>query len=69
MAVDIEHELIGQRTRKALAAKKKNGVKQGRPGGAGRSRLDKYRPEIEALLTNGSTQSLLLNAIARKKQT
>ena len=37
-------------------AKKKQGVKLGRPKGAGKSKLDPYRPEIEALLKNGSTQ-------------
>jgi hypothetical protein len=28
----------------------------GRPKGPGKSKLDTYRPEIEALMANGSTQ-------------
>ena len=53
MAAEIEHDLISQRTKEALAAKKKAGIKLGRPTGSGKSKLDKHRPEIEALLQNG----------------
>lgn len=56
MAAEIERDLISQRTREALAAKKRAGIKLGRPKGSGKSKLDKYRPEIEALLETGSTQ-------------
>ncbi len=59
MAAEIERDLISQRTKEALAAKKKAGVKLGRPTGVGKSRLDQHRPEIEALLTNGSTQKFI----------
>jgi DNA invertase Pin-like site-specific DNA recombinase len=59
MAAEIERDLISQRTREALLAKKKAGVKLGRPPGVGKSKLDKYRPEIEALLANGSTQKFI----------
>ena len=59
MASEIERELISQRTKEALLAKKKAGVKLGRPRGVGKSKLDKFRPEIEALLANGSTQKFI----------
>lgn len=59
MAAEIERDLISQRTKEALAARKKAGVTLGRPKGVGKSKLDAYRPEIEALLTNGSTQAFI----------
>lgn len=61
MAAEIERDLISQRTREALAAKKKAGMKLGRPKGSGKSKLDPYRPEIEALLAQGSTQKYIAN--------
>ena len=42
-----------------------HGMKLGRPKGPGKSKLDKVRQEIEALLANGSTQKF----IARRYQT
>lgn len=65
MAAEIERDLISQRTKEALAARKKAGIKLGRPRGVGKSKLDQYRPEIEALLNNGSTQKF----IAKRYQT
>lgn len=59
MAAEIERDLISQRTKEALAARKKMGVTLGRPRGVGKSKLDPYRPEIEALLANGSTQKFI----------
>jgi len=56
MAAEIERELISSRTKEALRARKASGMKLGRPKGPGKSRLDAYKPEIEALLKNGSTQ-------------
>lgn len=59
MAAEIERDLISQRTKEALRYKKEQGIKLGRPLGPGKSKLDQYRPEIEALLTNGSTQKFI----------
>lgn len=59
MASEIERDLISKRTREALQVKKQNGIKLGRPKGVGKSKLDAYRVEIEALLKNGSTQKFI----------
>jgi len=61
MAAEIEHDLISQRTKEALRARKAKGMKLGRPKGPGKSKLDKFQPEIEALLANGSTQKFIAN--------
>src|SRR5499426_4125199 len=53
MAAEIERELISQRTKEALRVKKATGDTLGRPRGPGKSKLDQYQPEIEALLANG----------------
>jgi DNA invertase Pin-like site-specific DNA recombinase len=65
MAAEIERDLILQRTKEALRFKKAHGMKFGRPTGLGKSKRDPYRPEIESLLANGSTQKF----IARRYQT
>ena len=59
MAAEIERDLISKRTKEALVAKKANGIRLGRPKGVGKSKLDQYRPEIEALISNGSTQTFI----------
>lgn len=59
MAAEIERDLISQRTKEALAARRKAGKPLGRPKGTGKSKLDKHRSEIEALLANGSTQKFI----------
>lgn len=59
IAAEIERDLISQRTKEALAARKKAGIKLGRPRGVGKSKLDQFRPEIEALVANGSTQRFI----------
>lgn len=59
MAAEIERDLISQRTKEALAARKRAGKKLGRPKGSGKSKLDKYRPEIESLMANGATQKFI----------
>ncbi len=59
IAAEIERDLISQRTKEALAARRKAGMTLGRPRGSGKSKLDHFRPEIEALLANGSTQKFI----------
>lgn len=65
IAAEIEKDLISKRTREALKARKAAGVKLGRPKGPGRSKLDKHREEIVALLKNGSTKTY----VAKKYKT
>ena len=50
IAAEIERDLISKRTKEALRALKAQGIKLGRPKGPGKSKLDKYREEIIALL-------------------
>lgn len=59
MAAEIERDLISQRTKEALQFKKAQGMKLGRPKGTGKSKLDAFKPEIESLLANGSTQKFV----------
>lgn len=56
MAAEIERDLISQRTKEALRVRKASGKPLGRPKGTGKSKLDPFQPEIEALLKNGSTK-------------
>jgi len=59
MAAEIERDLISKRTKEALKARKDAGFKLGRPKGPGKSKLDKYKAEILALLANGSTKKFI----------
>ena len=59
MASEIERDLISQRTKEALRVKKEQGMVLGRPKGQGKSRLDEFRPEIEALLKNGASKTFI----------
>jgi len=59
MAAEIERDLISSRTKEALKARKAAGVILGRPKGPGKSKLDKHKEEIIALLKNGSTQKFI----------
>ncbi len=53
MASEIERDLISARTTEALRVRKALGVKLGRPKGPGKSKLDKHKEEIVALLRDG----------------
>ena len=56
---EIERDLISERTKQGLLAAKKKGKLLGRPKGSGKSRLDPFKPEIEALLKNGSSKTFI----------
>jgi len=56
---EIERDLISERTKHGLIAAKSRGKILGRPKGPGRSRLDQFKVEIEALLTNGSSKTFI----------
>ncbi|MCP4050138.1 MAG: recombinase family protein [bacterium] len=47
---ELERDLISQRTKEALAAKKIAGVKLGRPKGPGKSKLDTHKDRIQQYL-------------------
>ena len=59
MAAEIERDLISQRTKEGLRAARAKGKMLGRPKGPGKSKLDKFRPEIEALLQDGSPKTFI----------
>ena len=59
MAAEIERDLISARTTEALRVRKAAGLSLGHPKGPGKSKLDPFRPEIEAQLANGSTQKFI----------
>jgi DNA invertase Pin-like site-specific DNA recombinase len=63
MASEIERDLISKRTIEALKVRKDAGMRLGRPKGPGKSKLDIYRPEIEALLANGTTQKFIAKCL------
>ena len=65
MISEIERNLISERTKEGLRARKEAGVKLGRPKGPGKSKLDQHKDEIIALLNNGSTKTF----VARKYNT
>ena len=59
IASEIERDLISMRTKESLATRKANGIKLGRPRGYSKSKLDEFKPEILALLSNGSSKKFI----------
>jgi len=51
IAVEIERELISQRTREAFQRRKAEGKPLGKPKGSSSSKLDRYKKQIEELLS------------------
>lgn len=56
---EIERDLISERTKQGLQAARAKGKILGRPKGPGKSKLDEFKPEIEALLKNGSSKTFI----------
>jgi len=56
---EIDSDLRSLRTKEGQAAARKKGRIGGRPKGPGKSRLDKYREEIIALIQNGSQRQFI----------
>jgi len=63
IAAEIERELISQRTREALQRRKAEGKPLGRPRGSYSSKLDRYREQIEELLSKGVSISSIAKII------
>ena len=57
MAAETERGLIFARTKETLRARQASSWPVGRSKGPGKSKLDKHRPEIEALFANGQPRS------------
>ena len=79
MMAEIERDLISERTKEALKARKAQGVKLGRPKGKGKSKLDEFETEILSMLQYGvpkttiakkygTTTPNLYNWLERRKQ-
>lgn len=56
---EIERDLISERTKHGLNAARAKGRILGRPKGSGKSKLDPFKLEIEALLKNGSSKTFI----------
>ena len=50
LVAQIERDLISLRTKEALASKKAQGIKLGRPKGKGKSKLDEHKEDILKLI-------------------
>lgn len=53
LSAEIERKLISQRTKEALARRKADGVKLGRPVGPGKRKLDGKEQQIRTLIEQG----------------
>jgi len=59
MFAEIERDIISERVKEGLRARKAAGFKLGRPKGPGKSKLDGHRDEIVSLLKNGATKTFI----------
>ena len=56
---EIERDLISAKIKEGLQVAKASGKRLGRPKGPGKSKLDKHKEEIIALLKNGSKKTFI----------
>lgn len=56
ISAEIERKLISQRTKEALARKKAEGIRLGRPSGPGKRILDGKEKQLKAMLNAGVTK-------------
>lgn len=56
ISAEIERKLISQRTKEALARKKADGIRLGRPKGSGKRILDGKEEQLRAMLSTGITK-------------
>jgi DNA invertase Pin-like site-specific DNA recombinase len=66
---ELERDFISHRTKIGLAARKRAGVKLGRPKGPGKSRLDPHKEEIIALLKTGVPKTKVAGKYSVKTST
>ena len=59
MFAEIERDIISERVKEGLRARKAAGFTLGRPKGPGKSKLDGHRDEIVSLLKNGATKTFI----------
>ncbi len=70
LLAELERDLISERTKRALAAKRANGVKLGRPAGSlGRSKLDARIPEIMEFLKDRASNAFIARRLRVSRTT
>ena len=66
--VDLERKYISKRTKEALASKKSQGIKLGRPKGIGKSKFDDYKQRITDLIAYGVPTTKIAKTLGFNKQ-
>jgi DNA invertase Pin-like site-specific DNA recombinase len=66
LIAELERDFISLRTKEALAQKKKDGVKLGRPKGIGKSKLDAYADKIKGSRELGLSYAKIANNLEKK---
>ena len=69
LAAQIERELISERTKEGLARKRAEGVRLGRPKGAGKRKLDDRFNEVKALNKAGHSDAKIARILGVSRKT